>query len=402
MNSIGRRRRGRRLATLAMAASLAVLTVFPIGAGAISPPVGFPDAGTLTLSMRSDGDRFSYSPPAAPADSTGFPAASTQVLTASSKCVLSTDGSLVVLAAGSKPVGLVDHSLGVKSGGSTGVPCGRVDSTETLTLALAGPLAGYEVDHAEIDVEAKGSAIVVAHLTLDGIPTGTRTLRTGTNSVTDLAALPAGTSSCSGASDSGPDAGAADNCTWAITDALFDAIVLTVTTGEISLEGGGDYPGAGHETVFHLTDVDVLDCGETVTGVPAGETVNELTNVDDGTCVPVVYFLRPVGDDAVWLWKDPSTQTSQLIWTTTWDPEQAPTDPEDLQIPPTQYKLNEGDTPSPLEWCGVDELGAYVVPLDWCIGAQSAVSVATPAGQTGTWIQVTDTAVGNVDPFKLR
>ncbi len=399
MNSIGRRRRGRRLATLAIAASLAVLTVFPIGAGATSPPSGFPDAGALTLSMRSGGDGFSYSPPAA--DSTGFPAASTQALTASSKCTLSTDGSLVTLNAGSKPVGLVDHSLGVKSGGSSGVPCGRVDSTESLTLTLAGTLSGYEVDHAELDIEAKGSAIAVARLYLDSRPAGTRTLRTGTNSVTDLAALPAGTSSCSGASDSGPDAGAADNCTWAITDALFDEIVLTVTTGEISLEGGGDYPALGHETVFHLTDVDVLDCGETVTDVPAGGTMNELTNVAGDSCLPIVYFLRPVGD-AVWLWKDPSVTTSQLIWTTTWDPEAAPTDPGELQIPPTKYQLEEGDTPSPLEWCGVDELGAYVVPGDWCIGAQSAVSVATPAGETGTWIQVTDTAVGKVDPFKLR
>lgn len=161
-------------------------------------------------------------------------------------------------------VGFVGGSLGVFSGGSRGTPCGRVAGSEVLSLKLTGQLQGITAYTARLDLELKGTALVEAAFYRTGqtAPVATRFAYTGT--ATPDASLYPNAFRCGDASDSGPDSGPGDNCVWQAltsTDNLsFDEVRIRAVTGEVSLEGGGDWADpSANRTVFLLGGTEISE-----------------------------------------------------------------------------------------------------------------------------------------------
>ena len=78
-------------------------------------------------------------------------------------------------------LGLIADGIGVqgRSEGNGG-PCGLVNGpSQSLELSLAGQLADYEMDYAELDVEGKFGVTVKAQLYLDDVLVRTELLVTG-------------------------------------------------------------------------------------------------------------------------------------------------------------------------------------------------------------------------------
>jgi hypothetical protein len=219
------------------------------------------------------------------------------------------------------PVGLVSGSMGVYSG-SSGTPCGRFDANlnQTLTVALGQTTQDKVGDNTvfyrlELDIETKKSLSVdLEVLVADGsggfAVFDTYTLRSGSSVIAGQGSIEPGSKifNCNAQSDSGPDAGALDNCRWEI-DALGHGFRLRPTAGEGSLEGGSD---TGIFSKIFLTEavIGVLGCGVEST-VPLGEDTTTIgdgqqtaqctvTRIDPsevgGTCEePVSYIFRNLG-----------------------------------------------------------------------------------------------------------
>lgn len=270
-------------------------------------------AGILRLHVGSDDRYFQYEP----AD--GAP--QTQAIN-ETRCEieLAATPELASLSGNARGPGLNGISIGVKSGGSQGVPCGRVDSSETLALNLENvPLAAA----ADLDLELKGSAKLTIETYLDGAITQSFEVRSGDSieagegvdgtsgepfSVLvetddpDTTGVDESIGNCKNQSDSGPDAGSKDNCRVTVHPSLpFDAIKLVPAVGEVSLEGSGDFgndPAA--DTIFYLTTFEgVLDCGDEdsasdgdVTG-----TIIRHSNADGSDCVEKLYRLFADGEE---------------------------------------------------------------------------------------------------------
>ena len=132
------------------------------------------------------------------------------------------DGPLAALSGSDQGPGLKDGSIGIKTGGSTGVPCSRVDATEDLTVSLKGV---PDAVTAALDLELKGGVRVDIIVSLGGTEVDTFQVRAGGGIVpgegvdgsatapftaTATAAQPV--VNCRNASDAGPDAGSSDNC----------------------------------------------------------------------------------------------------------------------------------------------------------------------------------------------
>ncbi len=161
-------------------------------------------------------------------------------------------------------IGVVGSSIGIKTGGATGTPCGRVDTTENMSLTLDNVPNASSV---ELDLELKGNARFQIEIKLGVTSLGVYEVRSGSSiingqgvegttpapftlSLTDSAR----TGNCRNASDSGPDSGGNDNCRVSIVPSgEFDTVVfLQPLVGEFSLEGGGD--AGTSDTVFNLVE----------------------------------------------------------------------------------------------------------------------------------------------------
>jgi hypothetical protein len=187
----------------------------------------------------------------------------TQRLTASSRCLVTSSGPqlMTVVAAGARSeVGLVSNGLGVRSKNNCSTDSGRIGQGQSLTVALGETLTDAEItiDAAELDIEAKFEATL--SYSLDGGDEQTVPLSADTG-------------------DSGPDAGPGDNYRVPIgmlnDEATFTSIRLAPLangSGEIALEGGGDFglpADPTRVTIFHLVALSeefeyAFDCGDVI------------------------------------------------------------------------------------------------------------------------------------------
>jgi hypothetical protein len=274
-----------RWGLLALVAALSLAFVAMTTASAIVVP-----AGTLSLHVADGVGVFTYDPTSG--------SNVTQTLTPD-RCGLGTT---------------VNGTLGVKSGGATGTPCGRVDTTEDMSLALDNVPNAISV---ELDLELKGNANFKIELKLGGTSLGIYEVRSGSSivagqgvegtttppftvSLTDTARI----GNCRNASDSGPDSGGNDNCRISIVPSgEFDTVVfLQPLVGEFSLEGGGD--AGTSDTVFNLVESFEGELGCTdenneatdVVGSVAG-TIIRHENTDHTDCVLKPYNLTASESD---------------------------------------------------------------------------------------------------------
>lgn len=262
----------------------------------------------LRLHMGADGNYFKLEP------ATG--SSTTQSFSPHNNCRLDVDGELVTLSGSSSP-GYHNQSIGVRGSGGNGVPCSRIDSSESLTVTLGTGLMAVAVD---LDLELKGDVealITLSHGEQYTVRSGSKAQgAAGTDSLSLNSSDRVG--NCRGGTDSGPDSGPNDNCRVTIDpDTAFTSLTFSLTSGEMSLEGGGDfYPyDPANDTIFYLETWDgVLDCGDIASDDQGGTDVSikRYQNIDDPNtpqdestieCTPKLYRLDAVdvaeGEDTV-------------------------------------------------------------------------------------------------------
>ncbi|MGR0220770.1 hypothetical protein [Agromyces sp. ZXT2-6] len=278
----------------------AVSAALMIGVGATALSATGSGDETLRLHLGSDGNQFVYS-------NAGDPV--TQAIEAQKNCRITVDGPLAGIDGNNQGPGLKDGSIGIKTGGSTGVPCARVDGTEELTVSLDGV---PDAVRASLDLEFKGGAAVDIIVSRGGTEVDAFQVRTGGSIVpgegvdgssgspytaTATAAEPV--VNCRNASDSGPDSGPNDNCYVTIEpDASFDAVTFRPLSGEVSLEGSGDFGNdAAFDTIFFLEGYSgELGCTEanrtaTIEQGSVYGSITRLENPDGSDCVLKPYTL---------------------------------------------------------------------------------------------------------------
>lgn len=285
---------------LAKPALLAVALVLGVGATAALSAQGADDE-TLRLHLGSDGTRFVYS-------NNGDPI--TQVIPApGNNCKVTINGALAQITGSDQGPGMKDGAIGVKTGGSSGVPCSRVDSTENLTVSLKGVPDAVK---ASLDLEFKGAVRVDIVVKRDGTVVNTFQIRAGGGivpgqgvngstsvpyTVTATAAQPIG--NCRNASDSGPDSGPNDNCYVTIEpSSSFDSVTFQPVMGEMSLKGSWDFGNdPAFDTIFTLAGYDgELGCTEqdNTATIEQGNVFGSFTrlqNTDGSECVLKPYNL---------------------------------------------------------------------------------------------------------------
>jgi hypothetical protein len=334
--------------------------------------------------------------------------------------------SLVSVSGSNTGLGLSFDSLGVRSKGP-GRSCGRVSGSESFTISInnasGSDLEGLNFDKMELDIEAKQDAVVVATAKLDGDIVGTFTLRTGSSATGTPDGTPYTATSTSsspdadclqGVSDSGADSGANDNCRWVVEpDIPFDAVTFTSAGGEFGLEGGEDgtppaTPGENSDSLFYLTDVGVLDCGDTVdTGDALGEPLVSVTRQFQAGCQLKEFFLgssatNPIGGSQSFTFAPsgggPGQAGATFETTVTWVPE-----PAVNPLPVTQMDFNgDGDATDPLEgdlvWCDGTSANPVLPSTGepWCRVEQHVTLVGTGL------VQVTEDLLGTEDPNGWR
>ena len=305
--------RGRfgRLVLLATALGMVVALAILIpssGASGQGPTTIEDDAGVILLSTGPEADdnwiRY-YADPAAPLDVNAYDAQ--QAISVSRRCEVTTDGSLLSIAAsdGTAAVGLVSNGYGVKTKNNCSTNQGRIEAGQSLTFGLGSSFdASHEINLVEVDVEGKFNANLGYSYTLDG----------GGGS---------GTIPLPNTSDNGPDSGTGDNNLAAIEPETNFATITFMPAGsssaEVAIEGGGDgiVPGGTlrtalevNQTLFDLVtvkrfDAGDLDCSETVGPTapdedgPAEEiSLGRGENLKNDPCVEVAYTFR-IEDDGV-------------------------------------------------------------------------------------------------------
>ncbi|GAA1055166.1 hypothetical protein GCM10017608_20180 [Agromyces luteolus] len=285
----------RSLGTLA-----AVAAALMLGLGATTLSAAGDDPETLRLHLGSDGTRFVYS-------NSGSPI--TQPISASKNCLISADGPLATIDGSDKGPGMKDGSIGIKSGGSTGVPCARVDSTEDLAVELTGV---PDAVTASLDLEFKGAVRVDIVVWKGGTEVDAFQVRAGGGivpgqGVDGSSAVPYTATvthaqpiaNCRNASDSGPDSGPNDNCYVTVEPtASFDSITFAPVMGEMSLEGSWDFGNnPAFDTIFTLEEYDgELGCTEENSTATIDEgtvygSFTRLQNTDGSECVLKPYTL---------------------------------------------------------------------------------------------------------------
>jgi len=286
--------------SIATFAAISAALVLGLGAtSALSDP-GTSDE-TLRLHLGSDGTRFVYS-------NGGDPI--TQAIAAPKNCRITVEGPLAAISGSDQGPGLKDGSIGTRTGGSTGVPCSRVDATEDLTVSLQGV---PDAVTAALDLELKGGVRVDIIVSRGGTELDTFQVRAGggivpgegvdgsaTAPFTATATSAQPVVNCRNASDAGPDAGSADNCYVTIEPAsAFDAVTFRPLSGEVSLEGSSDYgDDPAFDTVFTLAggldgELGCTEADNTAT-IEQGDifgSFTRLTNTDGSDCVLKPYAL---------------------------------------------------------------------------------------------------------------
>jgi hypothetical protein len=389
------------VASVIAAAGAALVAISGAPAPATTPATyslpGFPaDVGVLRMHLAGDGDYVRYDAKSGTTYTTGTP----QSITESGCVVSSSPANLTITPSPSGgpsrgTVGLVSHSLGVQvRGEGNGTPCGQVNGTQSLELKLAGSLASYEMDYAELDIEGKFGVKVRADLYLGTTPTAGSPLFLAT-----------------GGSDSGPDSADGDNYRWLVkptTGSVFNRIVLSVDTstpsGAFSLEGGNDgtapHPGGlgatlgTSDSLFHITDVDgTLTCGASVSD--GGTNLPTITVTLESTtgCTPVNYALTTVNDadlEAAAFEKLGGTSNHYRA-TIAWPAEEAV-----LPVPATNIVYPGGAAHAVL-WCDGTP-AAPVLPQGemWCLTEQHTVAAGTDL------MQITEKFYGEGDPGYWR
>ncbi|MDH3426766.1 MAG: hypothetical protein OEM22_08885 [Acidimicrobiia bacterium] len=410
------------LATLVAFIGLVGLVLVNVG-GASGLHVD-PADDVLRLHLDSDGDYFEH----------GDDVESVTQMLDESGCVVddaSQEGPLVSLLSGStKPVGLSFDSLGIKSQGP-GRSCGRVDGSEEFTISINNGedqvLEGLNVYKMELDIEAKQDARLRVTVKLDELEVGSFELRSGDSVVAGEGTEPdPGTqwlaistsadpiANCLGLTDSGPDNGASDNCRWVVeSDFPFDAVTFTVLAGAAGFEGGEDgtaaaTSGYGSDSLFFLTDIPTLNCGDTVaTGDAVGEPLVSVTRQFQDGCKLKDYFLgssstNPVAGSQSFTFEPTGSGPGQagatydvsVIWVA---------EPALPQLPVTQMDFNgDGDANDDLEgdlvWCD-GTTAAPVLPSTgepWCRYEQNVLLVGTG------FVQMTERLIGSQDPSGWR
>ena len=360
------------------------------------PPVPITGGGVLRLHLGGDGDYFRFNPPGS-----GQPAVTQRIKAKKCVATLNPAASLVTLSSSPAPpagaVGLFDHALGVKAaaesfGSSSGPSCNRVDGSESLTLALAGTLAGKQIDFAELDIEAFNGVTVRAQSYLGA-------------TLVDTSLLPTTESLGTEWDDD-------TNTRWLLNPSSpFDKLVLSVDpstpAGSFSLEGGSDGSPAGplgtalktKDTVFQLTEITgIIDCGQTAPPVGGGTSPEAtLSRGQNPNCQPLAYLLRSDPNNSVLLQKDASSQPgANFLLDIVWEPEARPTGPVPLTT--IDYDGDGPDAPQVVQWCE-GTASAPVLPSGqkWCLAKQTVEQIDQP-----NQVQISEQYYGAGDPRWAR
>jgi hypothetical protein len=350
---------------VALVAGTIAVVATPGAAGAAVGPVvipnGYVDAGTLHLELGAV-DEFRW-------ESLLATGQAGQVLRQSigdNRCIVTLGGpdTLVALSAGNQQPGIANDAIGVFSGGSRGTPCSRVtwvsptDHEQPLTLSLAGKLAPVKILRADLDIEVKSNAAIRADLLVGGVPTGTPfILRSGSSIVPGGSPDPGSLIfDCGARSDSGPDAGTADNCRFVLDgvvaglpNGLFDGVRLTPLAGEFSLEGGADAPNWADSlfALATLTPTGTVTCPSS-SGAPS--TLVSQTGPDfsltgsrgedaQGTCDPLDYDLTFTGRKVTFLERISPDPDATFLFRVTFSTESAPSG-NPRNIAPTKFSFD--------------------------------------------------------------
>jgi hypothetical protein len=372
-----------------------------------------PDTGVVRLRL-GDQDTFTYQPAGGTAVTQSLPTPSNCNLP--NPLALSTVGvTLSGAPAGGQQqgkLGFFDDGLGVQvKGEGNGSPCGQVSGTQKLTLALSGALAGKRMDFVEVDVEGKFGVTLKAQLYLGTSSTPVKTEIYAT-----------------GGPDSGPDSVDGDNFRVRVPKTgtvLFDRIVLSVDEstpgGAFSLEGGADGTmaleggyaatklGGTTDSIFHITDASLLECGESTPTVGGGTSpAVSVTLLEEGCTEGIPYSLTTEkladGQQGILFQKD-AEGTSQFRSTFTWAVEEAA-----YPVPATKidFTPNGGLADAEaMQWCE----GTYASPqlpsagdVTWCLVKHTAVvqSPTEVGGKRVRMMQITEEVYGLGDPFSFR
>jgi hypothetical protein len=266
-------------------ALLCALFAFEAAALPPSPPFGLPDRGILRLQLGGgQSGRFLH-------ESSG----SQQAILLSGKCGLTLGSpSLATLTAagGLGSMGLGPDSIGVFDG-PKGVACYRITASlsESVTFGLGSATSAMPIDanafyRLELDIEVKQNAAFLLEILIGGTVTERYYLRSGSSIIAGEGSTapgsPDGIFNCTAQSDSGPDAGARDNCRW-IVDALGQTFRVIPLVGEGSLEGGGDFGTAAYANYLTKAAIGALGCDNTP--VPQGTSTSTIGDgVNDAQC----------------------------------------------------------------------------------------------------------------------
>ncbi len=317
------------------------------------------------------------------------------------RCELSAPlpSALTFAATGRSSVGFIQDAIGLRARGEgQGTSCGQVNgSGEALVVSTPGKA----MDFAELDIEGKFGATVVA------------ALYRGTELVTTQTLA-------SGGPDSGPDSSDGDNFRWRVgtpvgstATVYFDQIRLSVSPstpdGAFSLEGGADgtapEPGglgstlATSDSLFHYVSIDgFLTCGgaPTVEGDGTSVPMASIRLLASEGCESLPYNLEVGVDGNGWntvTFEKAADGDERFSATLTWTPEEAA-----YPVSPTKIDYGLGDGPHLLQWCSVDGNGTPTAPEGepWCL--TSHTSTLLPSGE----MQVVETLLGSGDPFSFR
>lgn len=408
-------RRWKALATVAALgvvaiAPLQLATVVPASAATALQPT---DAGYIDLQMNSQGNSFTYVPLSGSNTTQTFRSAScsyTPVSPSSGFNLMAlssspSPGSKVgYLTSSSSRYGLGVNNTGVNEGSGKCTQINNYASREVLDLSLqnaAGQaMSGKYIDYMELDIEAKFNATINVEMWKDGVQVGAETI------------------SCT-SSDCGPDSSDGDNFRVRVPatgETLFDQIKLYATGpsgGAVTLEAGADGTlayGAGDaevtglgetkgtkDSLFHIVQLGegVLDCGGNnlaTEGAAVTLTRNSgegpAFNPDGTPCIPINYDLTRSGNTVDFI-KDAAQDpnASFTVEVNAWEPESAVNPiPASTVFPPAEGEL--------IVWC--DGTAAEpTMPDDhyWCLIDVSAELVPAPDGETGNWMQVTETVL---------
>jgi hypothetical protein len=397
----------RGFASLAAGILCGVMLVQTASASTLTPPEGEVSAGILEMRLGASNTVRSLDPDGnlldGPANEQLFyfqrrndcrlrAPSNTDVQTELLKFSATNDGAAAA-------VGLVAGSMGVYAG-SQGTPCSRFDSglRQELGVALGKDSPAPSFYLLELDIEAKGNLALEMLVFAKGssTPSSRHLMLTG-GSRTDYAYNAADFDSvyscpATKASDSGPDAGDADNCRWTVR-AYGASFRLVPKVGLGSLEGGAD---TGIPTRVHLTNsiTGTLGCNTTAsTGVEVTPTLGDgervaqctVTRVDTGSneigeaCTEnIAYVLRSIAgaEQGCEILKAPGEQLAASLRITFPPEARTELDADELL---TKISFSTGDPQNPLTAPFTPRrcLGTVVIDKNWTRTIQEVLG-ATP------------------------